>query len=251
MKKSMLAAVLALGCVASSHADTLLGVYAGAHGWNMDTEGGFANDTSLTEFNFDDENKSSVFVALEHPIPLVPNIKVRRTGMDTSGDVTLTSTFTFGDQLFTVDSDLVTEVDMTQTDYILYYELFDNDLISFDFGLNGKYVDGELFVQDSEEPSIRGREAFSGVVPMLYSKLAVGLPFSGLGVYVEGSFLSIDDHSMLDYQAAVVYEFVDNLAVDIALQVGYRSVQVELEDLDDIYTDMDFSGVFAGIEVHF
>lgn len=252
MKKTLIAiSLLGSMCWSSAYADTVLGVYVGGHAWNMDTEGGFSNTTSLTNFDFDSETKGSFYATLEHPIPLVPNIKIRQTEMDSGGNVTLTSSFTFGDQLFTSQSDLVTDVDVSNTDFILYYELFDNDLVSFDFGLNGKYVDGSLFVQDASDATISALEEFSGVVPMIYSRLELGLPLTGWGIYAEGSFLSIDDHTLSDYQAAITYEFVDNLAVDMTLEVGYRAVVLELEDLDDIYSDLEFSGVYAGLEIHF
>ena len=124
-------------------------------------------------------------------------------------------------------------------------------MVSFDFGINGKYVDGTIYVADAADTSNNAEEEFSGVVPMLYSRIAVGLPFSGLGVYAEGSYLSIDDNTLSDVEIAVTYEFVDNLAVDMTIQIGYRAVTLELEDLDDIYSDLEFSGVFAGLEVHF
>ncbi|GAB2678016.1 TIGR04219 family outer membrane beta-barrel protein [Aliiglaciecola sp. 3_MG-2023] len=252
MKHRIKSLVLAASVVAVPvQADTLLGLYVGAQGWNMDTEGGFANDANITRFDFDTETKSSFYVALEHPIPLIPNIKVRQTTLDTSGDVTLNSTFTFNGEIFSVDTPLTTEVDMSNTDFILYYELFDNDLISFDFGINGKYVDGEIFVRETADTSNFAREEFSGVVPMVYSKLYIGLPFTGLGAYAEGSYLAIDDHSLSDYEIALVYQFVDNLAIDMTLQLGYRATSLELEDLDDIYSDLEFSGAFAGIEIHF
>lgn len=252
MKKTLITLAISGAVLAAPvSADTLLGLYVGGHAWNMDTEGGFANTSSLTNFNFDTETKGSFYVALEHPIPLVPNIKVRRTEMDAGGDVALTSSFTFGGQLFTSQSNLLTEVDLSNTDIILYYELFDNDLVSFDFGINGKYVDGSLLVEESTDQSIRAVEDFSGVVPMLYSRLSVGLPFTGWGVYAEGSFLSIDDNTLSDYQAAVTYSLLDNIAIDLTFEVGYRSVTLELDDLDDIYTDLEFSGVYAGVEVHF
>lgn len=253
MKKSAISSlILAASVVATPvSADTLLGVYVGAQAWNMGTEGGFSNDVNLTEFNFDDETKSSFYVALEHPIPLVPNIKIRRTAMDTGGNVSLDSTFTFNDQIFNVNTNLNTEVDLSNTDFILYYELFDNDLVSFDFGVNGKYIDGEIYVEDAAEATNFAREAFSGVVPMAYSRLYVGLPFTGLGFYAEGSYLAIDDHTLSDYEIALAYEFVDNLAVDMTFQLGYRATNLELDDLDDIYSDLEFSGVFAGLELHF
>lgn len=252
MKKTIMTLALSSVLVAlPTQADTLLGLYVGAQAWNMETEGGFANESALTNFNFEDETKSSFYVALEHPIPFVPNIKIRRTGMDTAGEIMLTSSFTFGDQIFTADSNLMTDVELTTTDFILYYEFFDNDLVSFDFGINGKHIDGTLFVQDVSDASISANEEFSGVVPMAYSRLAFGLPFTGWGVYAEGSYLAIDDHTISDFQAAITYSLLDNIAVDMTFELGYRAVTVQLEDLDDIYSNLDFKGVYAGLEVHF
>ncbi|MEP3827065.1 MAG: hypothetical protein ABJM47_03165, partial [Lentilitoribacter sp.] len=69
--------------------------------------------------------------------------------------------------------------------------------------------------------------------------------------FVEGSFLNIDDHTLSDYQAALTYSLMENLAVDVTFQLGYRAVELELDDLDDIYSNLEFKGVYAGLEVHF
>lgn len=252
MKKSALSISLVAICASfSSYGDTLLGLYVGAQGWNMETSGGFSEDGSNANFNFEDESKPSIYAALEHPIPFIPNIKLQRTEMDTNGGVTLNSNFTFGGELFSVNTDVATDVQLTSTDIILYYELFDNDLISFDVGLNAKYIDGELLVIAKEDPSLSGREEFSGPVPMLYSRLALGLPLTGFGAFIEGSFLSIDDHTLTDYQAAITYSLIENLAIDVTFQVGYRAVTLELDDLDNIYSNLEFKGAYAGLEVHF
>lgn len=252
MKKHTLAIGMAglITCF-SSQADTLLGLYAGAQGWNMETTGGFSDDGSNIAFNFADKTKSSFYVALEHPIPLVPNIKLQRTAMDTAGDVLVSASFTFGDEIFTANSTALSDVKLTSTDAILYYEIFDNDLLSFDLGINAKYIDGELFVIDKNDPTNSGREAFSGVVPMAYSRIAIGIPATGLGAYVEGSFLSFDDQTLSDYQAAITYSLMENFAIDLTFQVGYRNVKLDLDDLDGIYSNLEFKGAFAGLEVHF
>jgi outer membrane protein len=252
MKKT----VVSLGLIVlftsyASKADTLLGLYIGAQGWNMETVGGFSEDGTNNEFNFEDKGQSNLYVAFEHPLPLIPNIKLQRTEMDTSGDVILERNFAFGGKLFAINSATTTDVKLTTTDMILYYELFDNDLISFDVGLNAKYLDGELLVTDKNDPTVNGREEFSGPIPMIYSRLAVGIPMTGFGAFVEGSFLSIDDHTLSDYQAAITYSLIENLAIDATFQLGYRSVSLELEDLDNIYTDLEFKGIYAGLEVHF
>ncbi|WP_218313100.1 TIGR04219 family outer membrane beta-barrel protein [Alteromonas antoniana] len=251
MKKCLTAA--ALGCVffaSSATADTIAGVYIGAQGWNTSTSGGFADSSSTANFNFDDETNGAAYIAVEHPVPFLPNLKVNYTGLDTSGVTNLESSFTFDGNLYTAESDVTTNADITSTDIILYYELFDNDLISFDLGLNGKYIDGTLIVED-QASNTRGVEEFSGVIPMVYSRVQVGLPFTGLAAYAEGSYLSFDDHTLSDYQIALTYSFIESLAVDMTLQLGYRNVQVDIEDLDDVYADMEYDGAFAGLEIHF
>ena len=251
MRKSLLGcALLAAVATAPAQADTLLGAYVGAQGWNMGVEGGFANEESLTEFSYDDQTNSSLYVALEHPIPLVPNLKLVRTTMDTSGFTNLTTQFEFNGELYSADTDVSTDFEMSATDIILYYEILDNDLVSIDIGLNGKYLDGTIMVSESET-NRTATEEFSGVIPMAYAKAEVGLPFTGLGVYAEGSFLAIGDHSVSDIQAALTYSFVESLALDMTLQAGYRAVTVELDDIDDFYADLEFSGVFVGLEFDF
>lgn len=252
MKKSTLFLGLSiLGASFTSQADTLLGLYAGAQGWNMQTSGGFSGDGANAEFDFKDQTTSNFYIAFEHPVPLVPNIKLQRTVMDTNGETRLSAQYRLGDRVYAENTDLVTDVELTTTDFILYYELFDNDLISFDVGVNAKHVDGELFVAEKDDGTQSSREGFSGPIPMVYSRIAVGVPFSGFGAFAEGSLLSIGDHSISDYQVALTYGLMENLALDVTLQVGYRAVELELDDLDDIYSNLEFKGVYAGLEIHF
>jgi outer membrane protein len=234
-----------------SDADTLLGLYAGAQIWNMQTSGGFSSNDDNANFNFDEQANSNLYMAFEHPVPLIPNVKLQKTVMDTNGETTLETSFDFGGKTYASSSNLITDVELTATDFILYYELFDNDLISFDLGLNTKYIDGDLFVTDNGENSNSAREKFSGPIPMAYSRLALGLPLTGFGAFVEGSYVSVDDQTLSDYQAAVTYSLIENLAIDLTFQIGYRVITLELDDLDNIYADLKFKGFFAGLEVHF
>ena len=52
MKHTLKSFFLAASAIAvPAQADTVLGLYVGAQGWNMDTEGGFSNDADLTTFD--------------------------------------------------------------------------------------------------------------------------------------------------------------------------------------------------------
>ncbi len=250
MKKVLLTTSLAAMFSMPVLADTLAGLYVGAQGWKTETAGSFADTSSMANFNFDDETNTALYAALEHPIPFIPNVKLNHTSLDSAGMTTLQSDFTFNDTTYTENSSVSTHSDITTTDLILYYELFDNDLVSFDIGLNGKYIDGMLEVVD-EENALESSRDFSGIVPMVYSRVQVGLPFTGLAAYAEGSYLSIDDHQLSDFQVAVTYAVIDSLAVDMTVQLGYRRVEVDIEDLDDIYANLEYDGAFAGLEIHF
>ncbi|MFQ3206515.1 MAG: outer membrane protein [Glaciecola sp.] len=252
MKKSLLGcALLAAAVVAPVQADTLLGAYVGAQAWNMGTDGGFSNQQStLTNFAFDDKTNGAFYVALEHPVPLIPNIKVSRTILDTAGVTTLATEFEFNGTLYGNNTILNTDIEMTGTDFILYYEILDNDAVSIDIGINGKYVDGTIMVSEATGNRMTS-EDFSGVIPMGYAKVELGLPFTGLGLYAEGSFLAIDDSTASDFQAALTYSFVESLALDMTLQAGYRAMKIELDDVDDLYSNLEFTGVFVGLEFDF
>lgn len=253
MKKYCLAAALSTVLLTPvAKADTILGLYVGADGWQSENSGSFAGKGQAENFNFDDKTFSSFYAALEHPIPLVPNIKIKYTQLELDGSTNLTDTFEFGDQNFTVGTKANLITDFSHMDYTFYYELFDNDLVSIDFGLTVKHFDGDATVSgtvngDSKTETID----FSAPIPLGYLRGEVGLPLTGLSVFAEGNLLAIDDSKIQDYKVGIAWEFIDNLAVDVAIRAGYRSFVIELDDVDDISTDLDSSGPFAGLQVHF
>lgn len=250
MKKTLVAALLCSTFSVTTYADTLLGIYAGAQAWRSSTAGGFASSTSTSNFNFDDDTNSAYYVALEHPLPFVPNVKLIQNSLDSNGLTTLSSDVTFEGQTYLQSTDVMAVSDISSTDFILYYELFDNDIVSFDLGVNGKYIDGSLALTDTATAT-SSSGSFSGILPMLYSRVQVGIPFSGLSAYAEGSYLSFNDSSVSDYQIALVYSLIDSLTLDMSVQLGYRDVEIDIDDLDDVYANLEYDGLFAGVEVHF
>jgi outer membrane protein len=245
MKKTILSVLLTGLISTSSMADTLAGVYIGGSVWSNEASGVIGESSNQIDFGLADEDQGSYFIAIEHPIPFIPNLKVAAASLETTGAANV-SDFEFGGQPF--NGDVATNFDVNFVDYTLYYELFDNDILSFDFGLTGRDFDGDVAVSSTNsDASIEVTE----IVPMLYVAANVGLPLTGFNVFAEGNFLSFDDHTLYDYQAGISYEVLDNIAVDFNIMVGYRVMKLELEDLDDLYTDVEFEGVFAGAVIHF
>ena len=256
MKKSVRAVGLAAVLCTSAQADTLLGLYIGGQVWANQADGTFGEgEIDQASFNFDDENQGSYFVALEHPIPLIPNIKIASTTLDTLGSITLNDNFNFGGESFLLGDAATSVFNASYVDYTLYYEVFDNDLLTLDFGLTVRDIDTDISVTTNQTGMLTvvttSNVQASGYVPMFYASTVVGLPFTGFNVFAEANFISYDDQTLYDYQVGVSYEVLDNLAVDLNFTLGYRAVKLELNDIDNLYSNLTFDGVFAGAIVHF
>jgi outer membrane protein len=251
MKKIALAVTLASILSTNVQAD-VLGIYLGGQIWDNQASGTFGDGSSQIDFNLADKKQNSFFIAFEHPLPLIPNVRIDSTSLETKGNTTLKIDFEFDGENFNQDANVNADFNVSYLDYTLYYELFDNDLVSFDIGLTGRDFDGDVTVSaSSDSVSQSGTVAVTDIVPMLYVRTNVGLPFTGFNLYAQGNFLSIDDHTLYDYEAGVSYELIDNLAVDVNINVGYRAVKLELDDLNDLYTNIEFDGVFLGTTIHF
>ncbi|MDT0604940.1 TIGR04219 family outer membrane beta-barrel protein [Thalassotalea castellviae] len=261
MKKALLTASVLTLLSSTTQADTLAGLYIGGQVWDNQATGIFGESNNQVNFNLSDEQQGSYFIAVEHPIPFIPNAKIAKTSLETQGVTTLDREITFDNNTFAEGTVADAGFNVSYVDYTLYYELFDNGLFSFDIGLTGRDFNGDVTVSatantaaEGETPdysTVTGRLSTDEIVPMLYASTIVGLPFTGLNVFAEGNFLSIDDHTLYDYQAGLSYELVDNLAVDVNITLGYRSVKLALEDLSNLYSDLEFKGAFVGAVVHF
>jgi len=251
MKKTLLAASVAALMCSSAQADTLLGLYIGGQIWSNEASGSFGEGLdNQSVFEFDDENQGSFYVAFEHPIPLIPNIKIASTTLDTVGGTTISDSFTFDNVTYTANSTVDTTLDVSFVDYTLYYEVFDNDLLTFDFGLTARDLDASIEVFEPVS-QLQSDLDVSGIIPMAYLNTIIGLPFTGLNIFAEANFISYDDQTVYDAQVGVSYAILDNVAVDFDVTLGYRTVKMELNDLDNFYSDLTYDGFFAGAIVHF
>jgi outer membrane protein len=235
--------------------DTILGLYAGVGIWQADVEGNASEagtGTSLDindSFGSVDDDSNFLYVALEHPIPIIPNIMIQQTDVSIDKNGTLSSNVTFDGEPFTAGAAVSTTIDFSHTDATLYYELLDN-WITVDFGLTFRSFDGELTLRETTAPFDTATQELDGVLPMLYLKGRADLPFSGFYVSAHTNALTYDGHSLTDISAAVGYQ-TDGWVMDLGLELGIRTFTFELDDLDDLDADIDLSGTYAVLTIHF
>lgn len=234
----------------NAQADTIAGIYASADYWQYDGKAEVAQTGKKTEnFEFDQQKQANFAISFEHPVPFLPNIRVRHTTL--KGDDTLKSTaFAFDNKVYVGDVNL--GLDFTSTDLILYYEILDN-VVSADVGIAAKQFDGDLTVKNVTPlvPANTSTIAFKETVPMVYLSAGATLPLTGLSVKAEAAGISYNDSSVSDIQAEVKYDFISNLAVDVGLKTGYRQLKIDLKDVEDTDALLDFKGPYVGLEFHF
>ena len=254
MNKTALALTLgALLTATAAQADTLGGIYVGAQYWDLASDGTINDDNASADFDLGDDAKGSVWIAIEHPIPLLPNFKARYNQLDGEGVATLNGAITIDGVTFADDTEMALDAKLDHVDAVLYYELLDNDLVSLDLGLNIKVGDFELtgVGEDPDGNGVTQSGSYSGPIPLLYAAGEIGLPLTGLGLFGEVSGLAYSGNQFYDAQAGLGYNFLDNPAIVLTGQLGYRIFKLKAEDLDDINADIQFDGAFAGLVAHF
>ncbi|WP_025565350.1 TIGR04219 family outer membrane beta-barrel protein [Psychromonas sp. SP041] len=203
MKKQVLAAAVAATMSMPAMAD-FLGVYAG-----LDYS---TNETTLGN-DSDRSNNISGYVAFEHFIPLVPNVKIKYN------DLT--------NHHFDEDNS-------STTNGILYYEILDNGLVEIDLG--AVYTDAQGYNE-------------SASIVQAYGAAKVHVPGVSMHAFAEVIGGSVTSDDALSGEIGLAYTFnPDSSLLNVAVRAGYR---VQELDLDHTPNKQEIDGLFAGVEVHF
>jgi len=237
LRTCFLAALLL--CATELQADTLggkIGVNIWAHEFDGDGQNGGNNLSFDSIFDTDNETDLQVFAALEHPVPLIPNILIQHTQLETggSGDI--------GTELFDgveLSGDTQMDLDLTHTDVTLYYEILDN-WVNLDVGASVRFLDVNVSLLDDSGRS--GEIETDDPIPMVYAAVKVELPFTGWYVAADGNYVSWDGDDYSDLRASLGWEF----ALGLGVELGYRSMEIDYSGGSDKLKAQS-SGVYGGV----
>ena len=87
--------------------------------------------------------------------------------------------------------------------------------------------------------------------PIIYAEVGAKLPFTGLSAKAEATYTNVNDVKITDAQAEFQYDFVKSIALDLGAKVGYRVLNIELNDLDKRDMKFNFKGPYIGLNAHF
>ena len=219
----------------------IIGVYASADYWDLQGDynealhGRAMNDDKALDW--DNKGQAQMAVSFEHPVPLIPNVRLRYVGIEAESE-----------QKHAATDASIYETKLNNTDFIAYYEILDN-IVSVDVGVAAKRLDGDVTYLSSE--FTKDKLKISETAPMVYGAVGGKLPFTGLSAKAELLATSYSDVKITDVSAEVKYDFVDTLLLDVGAKAGYRMLDIELDDQDRVDTQFKFHGPYVGLEAHF
>jgi len=245
MKKTALAAFLVAMTPVAAQADLLFTVGAKANSWTAKPSGelddGVSADGENDGLGLDSNSGTNVTLFFEHPVPVVPNVRLRQTSLEMDGSGFLTTDFNGIRYAEQVDSDL----DLSHTDATLYWGLpLPVPYVDINLGLTARMFGGEAIVE-GQTTGRREEVELDFTLPMGFVEAQVGTPF-GIYAAAEINAIGYDGNSLTDTVLTLGYDLPVPV-VDLGLEVGHRALSMKTnKDTTDIETDFDVSGIFYG-----
>lgn len=132
--------------------------------------------------------------------------------------------------------------DINQYDATITYPFSAHNVVSFDLGINLRYVDAELKGQSLDQTGTH----INTTLPMLYASAFFNLPFKGMSASIGGSHLQYDDYFAFDYKAKLSYTW-DN---GFGLEGGWQHQRFNV-DSPDVQADFESKGPFLDLKYRF
>jgi len=244
-KKIALSLIATVAIATSVNAD-FLGAEVGYAAWSPSLTGDIRKGTGTLDFEKDlgygsSEANSFMWAYIDHPLPLIPNLKVQKTSYTDSS--IKNQTITFLGNTYSAGN-VTSSITLDQLDVIPYWRILDN-WVNLDIGFNFKSIDGNIKLSDGVTTDTN--KDFSAVIPMLYGKARFDMPFTGLSVEADVSYLGLGGNSLSDMKAGIVYETTFGLGAT----AGIRKQNLSIDDVDGIYSDINIEGIYAGVFFHF
>lgn len=225
----------------SAHADIVGGNVDAAY-WGANAAGDYnvAGEQGDLEKDFGLEDDTSMFlsVAVEHPVPLLPNVRLGYTSINQAGNGTLSSSFN-GQP---ASADVSSEWGLDMVDGTAYYEILDN-WVNVDVGLTLRQIDSTMTLDSTAGKSVQEVEA---TLPLVYGRVQGDMPFTGWSVGAELNAISFDGDSVTDANAYIQYETFEVLHA----RLGYRTLDISVSD-NGQSVDGDVSGAYLGLGIDF
>lgn len=240
--------ITALWSPALVQAEALFGIYAGAGGWHQDSAGNLSSSGTKIDTKDDmalgDGDDNVLWLAFEHPLPFVPNVRVQKTAADLTGGRELIRPVVLDNVSFAPPGIIETGIEFKVEDAILYYNVIDGETLSLDAGIGVRRVDGSAFINSGNRFA---EIEFDGTAPMLYAR-GEWQVLSGFWFGVGGQYVEYKGDSYIDVDGAFGWQS----RWGIGTEIGYRYMRMKVEELGDIdAARLIIDGPYAALNYRF
>ena len=247
MRRSMIATILL--AASSAHSAPLVDIYGGLYTGQAGLSGAISSGVGEADveedLGFDDGRQTVVYVGLEHPVPGLPNLRLKHAALSDNARGEVQSPFTFGGGSFLITDDVLSSFDLDYTDLTLYYSPLDN-IVKVDLGLNIRQINADFVIEEDGNPANRGEESFSEVIPMLHVGAYGKLPLTGFYATGEVNLVGYDGNNVTDVRAGIgwISDFL------LGVELGYSQLSLDV-DGDDVVADVEIGGPYLALSLNF
>jgi outer membrane protein len=236
--KKLAYGMVALLAAGSAQAE-LLGAGVGGGIWNAGPSGTVTSFDVEKDAGLSSANNSYLWAYFNHPLPLIPNVRAEFTSTSTSG--TGKNEFKFLGNDFATNAK--TNLDLDQTDFLLYWGL-PLPFVSFNYGFGAKDFKGELSVTSG---STTETSKLNATLPVGYLGADISLPM--LPLTFSGNIKTLGSR-FNDTTFKARYDII-GFGLKLGAEAGYRTINLNSDDLSNLDIDLSYGGVFAGVTLVF
>jgi len=203
-----------------------------------------------------DETKPWAKFKLEHPIPLIPNIKLAHMPMKFDGSGNVTRNIRWGDNTYNLNAGFNLSVKLDRVDTTLYYNFpfiktATAGKLDVEFGLNVRTImfDGKL--SGTTTGGQRVTESKSITLPIPMGHLAAEIrPISLVSLVGELNYIGYKSNAYYDYVAGLRLNSRVRTPLKPFVEVGYRHEKLKIDE-QDVRTDLKVKGYYGLVGVRF
>jgi len=221
--------------------------------WNHDPNGMInynGDDIELnTDLSLSDRNDISLWFRIEHPVPMLPDIKVQYTPIKVKDTNSTNRVFVFGGHSFddAVRSELEMDIfDVQLYNHLPFLQLASLKSLDITYGLNFRFLNASAFIEEIKSVDARSR-SFSTPLVMLCG---------GFRIAPVDRFSLIGDIQGTAYNGKHWYDITAEVQVApinkyVFLGIGYRYQDFKIDDVEDVTADQTMQGWFAELGFRF
>ncbi|MFZ8859714.1 MAG: TIGR04219 family outer membrane beta-barrel protein [Thermocrinis sp.] len=204
------------------------------------------------------EDKTQPWARLkfEHPIPIIPNIKLAYMPVKLEGSGTLRDIIKWGGYEFEANTDFNLSVKLDRVDTTLYYNFpfiktATAGKLDVEFGLNVRTIMFGATLSGTTVDNEIVSESASITLPVPMGHLAVEIrPINLVSLVGELNYIGYKNNAYYDYVAGLRLSPPVRTPLKPFVEVGYRHEKLKIDERD-VKTELNIKGLYGLVGVRF